>query len=60
LIDGPIVVVEFGDMEEKDVNSFHQGNSKMPSLEISTPSPNLQRAKRIEHGDIPRSKPSKN
>jgi hypothetical protein len=26
-------------MEEKDVNSFHQGNSKMPSLRISTPRP---------------------
>jgi hypothetical protein len=24
-------------MEEKDVNAFHQGNSKMPSLRISTP-----------------------
>jgi hypothetical protein len=28
-------------MEEKDVNAFHQSNSKMPSLRISTPIPKI-------------------
>src|SRR5512137_1645311 len=28
-------------MEEKDVNAFHQGNFKMPSLRISTPTPKI-------------------
>ena len=44
-MNGPVVIDEFGDVEEEAVYSFHRGNCKMSGIGISTPHQQYQRGR---------------
>jgi hypothetical protein len=44
-MNGPVVIDEFGDVEEEAVYSFHRGNCKMSGIGISTPHQKYQRGR---------------
>jgi hypothetical protein len=52
-MNGPVVIDEFGDVEEKAVYFFHRGNCKMSGIGISTPHQKYWRG-RFGDGEIRR------